>query len=174
MIRSNGGGAPVRLVSVGGSRRRILLLARRIRAPPLLEMVVAHALAASWVRRAAPACGSRFVVVGVIPNSAAARFVVVGVISNSAAARFVVVRVILHGAAARLVVVGVVPNVAAARFVVVVVLWPWSGWSASAPSDPPDHEPYGIEGVRSRCVGRLWFRFRWVASAGSSSCCVGG
>ena len=54
MIRSNGGGAPVRLVSVGGSRRRILLLARRIRAPPLLEMVVAHALAASWVRRAAP------------------------------------------------------------------------------------------------------------------------
>ena len=43
-------------------------------------MVVAHALAASWVRRAAPACGSRFVVVGVIPNSAAARFVVVRVI----------------------------------------------------------------------------------------------
>ena len=123
-------------------------------------MVVAHALAASWVRRAAPACGSRFVVVGVIPNSAAARFVVV--------------RVILHGAAARLVVVGVVPNVAAARFVVVVVLWPWSGWSDSAPSDPPDHEPNGSEGVRSRCVGRLWFRFRWVASAGSSSCCVGG
>ena len=40
----------MRLVSVGGSRRRILLLARRIRAPPLLEMVAAHALAASWVR----------------------------------------------------------------------------------------------------------------------------
>ena len=108
------------------------------------------------------------------PGAAAVRFVAVVVVPHSAAARFVAVRVMSSSAAARLVVAGVVPNVAAARFVVVGVLWPWSGWSDSAPSDPPDHEPDGREGVRSRCVGRLWFRFRWVESAGSFSCCVGG